>query len=96
MQNKNYERYGRNPETKKRYKGEWPKIRQRRLEQCPWCSYCLERGVMVEAEEVHHKVPLSEGGTHATENLVCVCASCHSRLHAEHGDRWSKDRKYSY
>ena len=57
---------------------------------------CLSKGIMVEAEEVHHKVPLSEGGTHARENLVCLCASCHSRLHAERGDRWSKDRQYSY
>ena len=47
-------------------------------------------------EEVHHKVPLSEGGTHEDTNLVALCSSCHARWHAVHGDRWNKDRQYSY
>ncbi len=39
-------------------------------------------------EEVHHKVPLSEGGTHEESNLVSLCKECHARIHAERGDRW--------
>lgn len=96
LQNHNYERYERNPQTKRKYGRAWKRIRDREIKEKPYCQVCLSKGIMVEAEEVHHKVPLSEGGTHARENLVCLCASCHSRLHAERGDRWSKDRQYSY
>ena len=34
------------------------------------------------------QIPLSEGGTHARENLIALCKSCHSKIHAERGDRW--------
>ena len=39
-------------------------------------------GRLTPAEEVHHKVPLSEGGTHARDNLIALCKSCHARIHA--------------
>jgi 5-methylcytosine-specific restriction protein A len=32
---------------------------------------------------------LSEGGTNKEQNLMALCKSCHSRIHAERGDRWS-------
>jgi 5-methylcytosine-specific restriction protein A len=31
--------------------------------------------------EVHHVVPLGEGGTDAVENAVAVCPNCHRRAH---------------
>ena len=34
------------------------------------------------------EVPLAEGGTHARDNLVALCKSCHARIHAQRGDRW--------
>jgi len=46
----------------------------------------------VQMDEVHHRLPLSEGGTHARDNLVSLCKSCHSRVHAERGDRWNKTK----
>ena len=51
---------------------------------------------LVEAEEVHHKKKLSDGGTHDRDNLIALCKSCHSKIHAQQGDRWSCDRTYSY
>ena len=48
----------------------------------------LERGLYVPTEEVHHKLPLAEGGTHEDSNLIALCKSCHARIHAERGDRW--------
>lgn len=39
-------------------------------------------------EEIHHKLPLSEGGTHDRSNLIALCKSCHSQIHAKRGDRW--------
>ena len=50
----------------------------------------------MEAEEVHHKKPLSEGGTHERDNLIALCKSCHSRIHAERGDRFKSKRAYTY
>jgi 5-methylcytosine-specific restriction endonuclease McrA len=32
--------------------------------------------------EVHHVQFRSQGGTHATSNLVCLCVSCHAAVHA--------------
>ena len=54
----------------------------------PFCELCMLEGKYVPVEEVHHKLPLSEGGTHARDNLIALCKSCHYRIHAERGDRW--------
>ena len=42
----------------------------------------------METEEIHHKKPLSEGGTHDRSNLIALCKSCHSQIHAKRGDYW--------
>ncbi|WP_396631581.1 HNH endonuclease [Longibaculum muris] len=49
-------------------------------------------------DEVHHKLPLSEGGTHERSNLIALCKSCHAKIHAERGDYQGskKHRVYSY
>ncbi len=54
----------------------------------PFCELCFERGIIVETEEIHHKKPLSEGGTHDRSNLIALCKSCHSQIHAKRGDYW--------
>lgn len=46
------------------------------------------RGVIVSVEEIHHKIPLAEGGSHDRSNLIALCKSCHSQIHAKRGDRW--------
>ncbi|WP_338048137.1 HNH endonuclease signature motif containing protein [Ligilactobacillus ceti] len=53
---------------------------------------CFKAGVMKEVEQVHHKLPLNEGGTHDINNLISLCQSCHSRIHAERGDRWNNKK----
>ncbi len=35
-------------------------------------------GRIVPTQEVHHIMPLSQGGTHAVDNLMALCSSCHS------------------
>jgi 5-methylcytosine-specific restriction endonuclease McrA len=30
---------------------------------------------------VHHKIPVSHGGSHAMSNLVTLCVKCHNRQH---------------
>ena len=36
---------------------------------------------------VHHKIPLSKGGTNDDENLQTLCANCHKIVHFEMGGR---------
>jgi 5-methylcytosine-specific restriction endonuclease McrA len=42
-----------------------------------------ETGRLTPSEEVHHIIPLSEGGTNKQQNLMALCKSCHSTNHAE-------------
>ena len=82
--------YGRDKSTKKRYGRAWKRIRDKYAAEHPFCELCFERGIIVPTEEIHHKLPLSEGGTHDRSNLIALCKSCHSRIYAERGDRWGK------
>ena len=87
---KRYEKYERSPATKKRYGKSWKKIRDAYVSSHPLCELCLKNGRYVVAEEVHHKKPLAEGGTHDWNNLIALCKACHARIHAKRGDRWHK------
>ena len=86
--NSDYERYGRNKATKKRYGRAWKRIRDRYASLFPFCEICFDKGIIVPTQEIHHKKPLSEGGTHDMDNLIALCKSCHSQIHAKRGDYW--------
>ena len=88
--NQRYERFGRDPETKKRYGRQWERIRRRYIAAHPLCEECQRHGRYVKAEHVHHVRPLTEGGTHDEDNLMALCKKCHSKIHAERGDRWGR------
>lgn len=45
----------------------------------------LEGKEMVTSGHADHKLPLSEGGTHDQSNLISLCKSCHSVIHANNG-----------
>lgn len=94
LEAKRYERYERDPATKRRYGRAWKRIRDSYAASHPMCEICLEKGVYTPTEEIHHMKPLSQGGTHDRDNLKALCKTCHARIHAEHGDRWhnSTDR----
>lgn len=96
LTNRNYDRYERDKAAKRKYGRAWKRIRDKYVSLHPFCEICYEQGILVETEEVHHKKPLREGGTHDRDNLIALCKSCHSRIHAERGDRWNKNRNYSY
>ncbi len=83
-----YEKYDRDPAVRRRYGRAWTRIRNRYAAAHPFCEECYKKGVLHPVEEVHHILPLAEGGTHDENNLVSLCQSCHSRIHAERGDRW--------
>ena len=45
------------------------------------CEMC---GKPSESLEVHHVVPLKDGGSNARDNLVAICRECHRRAHSPH------------
>lgn len=92
LMNARYNKYERPYKSGERYGAEWRKIRNRYIKAHPLCEICRGRGLVVPATEVHHKIPLSRGGTHDDENLMSLCKSCHSRITAEMGDRWGQNR----
>ena len=85
--NYEYNHYRRDPETKKRYGRAWKRIRNRHICEHPMCEECLKHGIYKPAEEVHHKLPLADGGTHDRNNLISLCRSCHMKAHGLLGTR---------
>ena len=82
-----YDKYERDPETNKKYGRAWKRIRDRYASEHPLCEICLKEGRYTPVEEVHHILPISQGGTHARDNLMSLCQSCHTKIHHEIGDR---------
>lgn len=85
-----YNQYQRDPASNKRYGRTWKRIRDRYIKAHPLCEECKKASRLMPAEEVHHILPLSHGGTNDTNNLMALCKSCHSRISAESGDRWGR------
>ena len=77
---RDFTRYERDPHTRRRYGPEWANIRKLFLAQHPLCEMCQANGCTTPATEVHHKVPLANGGTHDWSNLAALCKSCHSSI----------------
>lgn len=82
-----YDKYERDPDINKTYGRAWKRIRDRYVAEHPLCELCLQEGRLTPVQEVHHKLPLSQGGTHAKDNLMSLCQSCHTKIHLELGDR---------
>jgi len=81
-----YNRYQRDPDTNKRYGRAWRRIRARFLLRHPLCEQCKSEGRLTAAEEVHHILPLADGGTNDESNLMALCKSCHSKITAASGN----------
>ena len=82
-----YEKFQRGYSPGKRYGRAWKRIRDRYVHKHPLCEQCLKEGRYVAVEEVHHIVPLAEGGSNDESNLMSLCRSCHEKIHRERGDR---------
>ena len=85
---KQYNKYERDPMTKKRYGRQWKRIRDRYIKANPLCEQCKKENKLTPAQEVHHIKPLSKGGSHDETNLMALCTSCHSTITAREGGRW--------
>ena len=59
------------------------------------CQMCLEKGLIVPAVHVHHKIHLTPENldnpaiTLDASNLIALCSDCHSEIHAK-----AKNRRY--
>jgi hypothetical protein len=53
------------------------------------CSACTQSRRL----HLHHKIPLSRGGTNKVSNLVFLCETCHSKQHG--GRDFSGSREYN-
>jgi len=42
------------------------------------CCLCPEHH---DVTDLHHVVPISEGGPNTEENLMAVCPTCHAKIH---------------
>ena len=58
----------------------WRNIEQpAKLRRDPLCQRCKYLGLVVEATDVDHWIPLAQGGEpYADSNLVSLCHSCHA------------------
>ncbi len=83
-----YEKFDRDPATRRRYGRAWKRIRDRYIAAHPLCEQCQKEGRITPAQEIHHILPLSHGGTHSEDNLMALCTPCHSAITAKDGDRW--------
>lgn len=57
----------------------WWEIRAKVMKRAK--NRCEDLGCSEKAEEVHHIVPLSRGGTTTMANLIALCKCCHDRRH---------------
>lgn len=55
------------------------------------CELCYAKDTKL---DVHHVIPVEEGGTDDQDNLVCLCRHCHKVIHT--GNRYSNDMLNEY
>lgn len=68
-------------QSRSKYPSDWQERRQDTLERDN--HTCQSCGAASTDLHVHHKTPISEGGSHALENLTTLCAECHSKKHPQ-------------
>lgn len=73
-------------DSKMGYPSNWESIRRRILRRdeyrCQNQDCATQGGPRSNVElHVHHKTPLSDGGSHSPTNLITLCQSCHSDHH---------------
>lgn len=85
--NHEYEQFQRDKSVYKMYGNQWRKLRALYISEHPVCELCEKQGRLVPVEEVHHKIPIKQGGKNTWSNLMSLCQSCHTKIHMEMGDR---------
>jgi len=68
---------------------QWKNLRNYYIRRHPLCEICLSKGIVKEANEVHHKLPYLRGKTDEErwklltdeDNLMSLCYECHDEIH---------------
>jgi len=66
---------------------EWERARERAKRRDQYrCRHCglTEADVSGLDLQVHHILPISQGGTHSLDNLATLCNGCHQKIHKRH------------
>ena len=65
--------------TQRGYDGQWRKVRRLKFLDNPLCEWCEANGLVVAAQEIHHKIPIKEAPEKRLEmdNLESLCRACH-------------------
>ena len=82
-----YDKYERRPDINKLYGRRWKRIRDAYVREHPFCEKCYEEGRLVPVTEVHHIIPINDGGTSDFDNLMSLCHSCHEKIHQKMAGR---------
>ncbi len=62
----------------------WKKVRAKFMKEHPLCEDCRQKGLVTPATEIHHIVPVAQGGERFDEkNLVALCHRCHMARHGK-------------
>lgn len=68
---------------------QWKNLRNYYIRRNPLCEICLSKGIVKEANEVHHIQPFLDGKTDEErwklltdeDNLMSLCYECHDEIH---------------
>lgn len=83
---------GRNIDAARIYNSsQWRRLRAYYLMSHPLCEDCLEKGISVPTQEIHHIKPILTGSdlpemedlAYSENNLRALCIECHKRTHTE-------------
>lgn len=84
-----YEKYDRDPATRKRYGRTWKRIRDRYIAAHPLCEQCNKTGRLTPADEVHHITPLSKEAVQDDFDIDKEKAEVEKKGSiTQHGDIW--------
>ena len=72
---------------------EWKKLRKQEWKDANGlCEMCLKNGIITEAREIHHIIPIEQDWNKRFnyDNLIALCPQCHQNVH----DRDSQLQKF--
>jgi 5-methylcytosine-specific restriction protein A len=78
-------------ERRKVYSSErWRTVRRLKFQQNPLCEKCEEKGLTVQAEDIHHVISFMSTNNpdirynlaYDFENLLSLCKQCHQKIHS--------------
>jgi len=80
-----YDRFYRDQESKKFYQSAaWKRLKEWKLAHDPLCETCLQAGLTVPTDVVHHMIPIKKGTKKLElDFLVSLCHACHQAIEGE-------------